>query len=71
MTPLKALLGAQWDREVYLSTKEGAELTSKPTREAFIKWCRRQQPTIALRRPKGCRSLLVKKSDLDWALRLR
>lgn len=68
---LRNLLGARVDAEVYLSTDEGAKYVDRPSRQAFIKWCRRQQPPIPLRRPKGSRALVVRKGDLDWALRVR
>lgn len=67
---LDALLGAAMDRDVYLSTEQAAQYTGKPSREAFIKWARRAG--VPLRRPKGARrgALVVRKGDLDWALRL-
>lgn len=41
-TQLQDLLGARVEREVYLSTAQAAELTGKPSREAFIKWDRHE-----------------------------
>jgi hypothetical protein len=65
---LRELLGARLEREIYLSTEEAAQLTGRPSREAFIKWARRHH--IPLRKPSpNARTLAVKKSDLDWALR--
>lgn len=67
---LQDLLGARIDREVYLSTAEAAALTDKPSREAFIKWARRHG--IALRKPSPkARTLVVRKGDIDFALRVR
>lgn len=66
---LRALLGARIEQEVYLSTAEAAELTSKPSREAFIVWARRHG--IPLRRPDGGKTLSVKLADIQWALRVR
>lgn len=66
---LRALLGARVEQEIYLSTADAAELTGKPSREAFIVWARRRG--IPLRRPDGGRALSVKKADIDWALRTR
>lgn len=64
---LRNLLGARLDREVYLSTDEAAKYAGRPSREAFIKWARRAG--IPLRTPKGCRTISVKKGDIDFALR--
>jgi hypothetical protein len=64
---LRELLGERLDREVYLSTLEAAQLTGKPTREAFIDWARRHH--VPLRRPKNGRTLVVRKGDLDFVLR--
>lgn len=65
---LRELLGERLDREVYLSTEEAAQLVGRPSREAFIKWARRHG--VPLRKPSPtARVLVVKKSDLDWALR--
>ena len=66
---LRDLLGSSLDREVYLSTEEAAQYVGRPSREAFIKWARRHN--IPMRRPHGGRTLAIKKSDLDWALRIR
>ena len=66
---LRDLLGGRLDREVYLSTEEGAQLVGSPTREAFRKWCRRH--SVPLRRASGRGPLRVKKGDLDFALRAR
>ena len=66
---LRDLLGARLDREIYLSTVEAAQYVGRPTREAFIKWARRHR--VPLRRPSGATrgALVVRKGDLDWALR--
>lgn len=61
------LFGARVERDVYFSTEQAARYTDRPSREAFIKWARRNG--IALRRPKGGRSLVVRKADIDFALR--
>lgn len=66
---LRDLLGSRIDTEVYLSTDEGAKYVDRPSREAFIKWARRHK--VPLRRPDGGRLLMVRKGDLDWALRVR
>ena len=66
---LRDLLGAGLDREIYLSTEEAAQYVGRPSREAFRKWARRHN--IPMRKPDGGRTLCVKKSDLDWALRIR
>jgi len=64
---LRELLGARAEREVYLSTEEGAQYAGRPTREAFIKWARRAG--VPLRRVKRHGTLVVRKGDIDWALR--
>lgn len=67
---LRDLLGARVERDVYLSTEQAAQYTGRPTREAFIRWARRHG--IALRKPGShARTLVVRKGDLDWALRSR
>lgn len=68
---LRALLGASTlDRDVYLSTDEAAEYVGHPSRDAFIKWARRHD--VPLRKPSArARRLIVRKGDLDWALRVR
>lgn len=67
---LSNLLGVGADRHVYLSTAEAAELIpGSLTRGGVIKWCRRHQ--VPLRKPDGGRTYAIKKSDLDWALRVR
>lgn len=66
---LRDLLGRRLDAEVYLSTEEGAQLVGRPSREAFIKWCRRHG--VPLRRPPGGRTLVARKGDIDFALRVR
>jgi len=65
---LRALLGAHLDREIYLSTEEAAQYVGRPSREAFIKWARRHDVPLRKPSPKA-RVLVVKKGDLDWALR--
>jgi hypothetical protein len=67
---LRDLLGERIEREVYLSTEEAAQLTGRPSREAFIKWARRNGVPLRKPSPKA-RILVVKKGDLDWALRVR
>lgn len=67
---LRELLGARLQQEVYLNTLEAAQLAGRPSREAFVRWARRHG--VPLRKPApGARALVVKKSDLDWALRER
>lgn len=66
---LRDLMGARIEREIFLSTQEGAQYVGRPSREAFIRWCRRHG--VALRRPPGARVFVVKKGDLDFALRIR
>lgn len=66
---LRDRLGPGIAHEVYFSTDEAAQLVGRPSRAAFIKWARRH--AVPLRRPAGGRALVVKKSDLDWALRVR
>ena len=66
---LRDLLGTRIHGEIYLSTLEAAQYVGRPTREAFIKWARRNG--VALRRPDGGRTLSVRKGDLDFALRVR
>lgn len=67
---LRDLLGVGIEREIYLSTEEAAQYVGRPSREAFIKWARRNG--IPLRKPNvTARTLVVKKGDLDWALRVR
>lgn len=64
---LRELLGARLDRDVYLSTQEAAQLTSQPTRRAFIAWARRNG--VRLRKPSpDARKLFVRKGDIDAAL---
>lgn len=65
---LRDLLGARIDREIYLSTEEAAQYKGSPSREAFIKWARRNK--VPLRRANGARRgpLSVRKGDIDWAL---
>ena len=67
---LRDLLGERIEREIYLSTEEAAQLTGRPTREAFIKWARRHR--IPLRRADGAKRgpLSVKVFDIHWALRV-
>ena len=55
-------------REIFFSTVDGAAYTGHHSRESFISWCRRNG--VTLRRPPGCRTLVVKKADLDFALRI-
>jgi hypothetical protein len=64
---LRELLGSRLDREIYLSTEEAAQYAGRPSREAFIKWARRHG--IPLRKPAGARVFVVRKSDIDHALR--
>lgn len=65
---LRELLGERIEREVYLSTEEAAQYVGRPSREAFIKWARRNG--VPLRKPSPtARALMVRKGDLDWALR--
>lgn len=65
---LRDLLGARLRREIYLSTEDAAHYVGRPSREAFIKWARRNG--VPLRKPSpGARVLVARKSDLDWALR--
>lgn len=65
---LRQLLGARIEREIYLSTEEAAQLTGRPSRAAFIQWARRNG--VPLRKPSpSARRLMIKKSDLDFALR--
>jgi hypothetical protein len=67
---LRDLIGARVERDVYLSTEEAAQYVSRPSREAFIKWARRHD--VPLRKPSPhARVLVVRKGDLDWALRTR
>lgn len=66
---LRALLGDQLDREIYLSTTEGAAIVGCPTGDAFIKWARRHK--VPLRREGARGPFHVKKGDIDWALRVR
>lgn len=66
---LRDLLGAGLEREVYLSTEEAAQYVGRPSREALIRWARRYG--VPLRRVPGARTFVVKKGDLDWALRVR
>lgn len=67
---LRDLLGARIEREVYLSTEEAAQYVGRPSREAFIRWARRHG--VPLRKPSAtARLLVVRKGDLDWALRVR
>jgi len=66
---LRDLLGARIEREIFLSTLEAAQYVGRPSREAFIRWCRRHN--VPLRRPPGGRTFVVKKGDLDWVLRPR
>lgn len=67
---LRNLLGARVERDVYLSTEDAAQYVGRPTREAFIKWARRN--AVPLRKPSPhARVLVVRKGDLDWALRIR
>lgn len=68
---LRELLGERIDREIYLNTEQAAQLVGRPSRAAFIQWARRQDPPIPLRRAKGTRTLVVKKGDLDFALRAK
>ena len=65
---LRELLGTRVDREIYLSTADAAAYAGKSSREAFIKWARRNG--IPLRKPSAqARTLVVRKGDIDWALR--
>lgn len=67
---LRELLGARVEREVYLSTEEAAQYVGRPSPAAFRKWARRHG--IALRKPSPhARRLVVKKGDLDFALRVK
>jgi hypothetical protein len=67
---LRDLIGARVERDVYLSTEEAAQYTARPSREAFIRWARRND--VPLRKPSPhARVLVVRKGDLDWALRAR
>jgi hypothetical protein len=66
---LHDLLGERFERDVYLSTAQAAEYVGSPSREAFIKWARRNG--IPLRKPSPkARTLVARKGDLDWALRV-
>ncbi len=67
---LHDLIGVRADSDAYLSTAQAVEYVGSPSREAFIKWARRN--AIPLRKPSPkARILVVRKSDLDWALRVR
>lgn len=67
---LRDLLGARLQREIYISTEEAAQLVGRPSREAFIRWARRHG--VALRKASpAARVFLVRKGDLDFALRVR
>lgn len=68
---LRDLMGTAVEREIYFSTEQAAQYVGRPSREAFIRWARRQKPPVPLRRPNGSRVLCVRKGDLDWALRVR
>ncbi len=67
---LRDLLGARVGQEVYLSTEEAAQYVGRPSREAFIKWARRNGVPLRKPGPTG-RAISVRKGDLDWALRIR
>ena len=70
MPDVAQVLGAQLDRDAYLATDDAARYVGRPSREAFIRWARRHH--IPLRKPDArARRFVVKKSDLDWALRVR
>lgn len=70
MNRLRDLIGARIDLDVYLSTEEAAQYVGRPSREAFVRWARRNE--IPLRKPSPkARILVVRKGDLDWALRPR
>src|SRR3990167_10578070 len=67
---LRDLIGERIERDVYLSTEEAAQYVGRPSREAFIKWARRHD--VPLRKPSPhARVLVVRKGDLDWALKPR
>ena len=67
---LRDLIGVRVERDVYLSTEEAAQYVARPSREAFIKWARRHG--VPLRKPgPHARVLVVRKGDLDWALKPR
>ena len=67
---LRDLLGERIERECYVTTQEAAQLTGRPSREAFIRWARRHR--IPLRRADGATRgpLVVKLTDIHWALRV-
>jgi hypothetical protein len=70
MNSRRDVLGTRLEREIFLSTLEAAQLVGSRSREGFVKWCRRNG--IPLRKPNAnARTLVVKKSDLDFALRVR
>src|SRR6185295_9617368 len=66
---LRDLLGENLDEEVYLNTEQARQYAGRPTRPAFIRWAKTNEVPLRKPSPKA-RTVVVRKSDLDLALRV-